>query len=135
MSIIKWSQDLSVNIKEIDDQHKKLIDLINTLHDNMLKGQGKVVLESTLQELAAYTQYHFSAEEKYMKRFGYVDYDAHKLEHEEFIRKVSEFINSYRSNQACLSIEVMNFLKDWITNHIKGSDKGYMVCFSSNGLT
>jgi len=67
MPLFPWSDDLSVKVTLIDDQHKKLIALINSLHDAMRAGEGKQVLEKTLKELADYTVYHFQTEEKYMQ--------------------------------------------------------------------
>jgi hemerythrin len=135
MAIITWSSELSVNVKEIDDQHKKLIEMMSSLHEGMLQGKGKVALAKILQDLAEYTVYHFATEERYMRKYGYVHLDPHKEEHEDFIKKVNEFIEGYRANHLGLSIEVMNFLKEWLTEHIKGSDKGYVALFNAKGLT
>jgi hemerythrin len=134
MPIMKWSNDLSVNVNEIDDQHKKLIDLINNLHDAMLARKGKEALGQTLDELAAYTVYHFSAEEKYMKQFNYSGYIDHKKEHEAFVNKVDNVSKEYQQGKLGISMELMNFLRDWVQNHIKISDKKYESNFHEHGL-
>jgi hemerythrin len=134
MAIMKWSDDLSVHVSEIDEQHKNLIDLINSLHDAMLARKGKEVLAETLDKLAAYTVYHFSTEEKYMKDFEYIGLLSHKREHDAFVAKVESFIAEYQANKLGLSMELMTFLRDWVSNHIKGTDKKYSDTFNKNGL-
>jgi len=134
MPIMKWNDDLSVNISEIDGQHKKLIDLINTLHDAMLARKGKEVLGSILDELAAYTVYHFSTEENYMKQFEYQGYQIHKNEHEAFVKKVDTVSKEFQEGKLGISMDLMGFLRDWVNNHIKRTDKKYSGFFHQNGL-
>ncbi len=131
---MKWSDDLSVQVSEIDGQHKNLIDLINTLHDAMLAKQGKQALSGIIDELAAYSVYHFKTEEKYMQNFKFTGYPAHKKEHEGFITKVDKFQNDFDEGKLGLSIEVMTFLRDWVVKHIKETDKMYVALFKENGL-
>jgi hemerythrin len=134
MPIMEWNESLSVRVNEIDDQHKKLIGLINQLHDAMRAGQGKQALEGTLQELAAYTVYHFQNEEKYMQKFNYPGYLRHKGEHAAFVKKVTDFQKDFASNRLGISLELMNFLKDWVNRHIKETDRQYSATFNQNGL-
>ena len=135
MVIMKWSDDLTVQVKEIDNQHQKLIDLINKLHEAMLQKQGKQVISQTIDELSAYTVYHFQNEEKYMTQFKYPGLAAHKHEHESFVSKVDSFQKDFESGKLGLSLEIMTFLKDWVSNHIKGTDKKYIEVFHKNGLS
>jgi hemerythrin len=134
MAIMTWSEALSVNIKEIDDQHKKLVDLINQLHAAMLKGEGKIVVGPILSELTAYTVYHFKTEEGYMERFAYPNTQAHRLEHQRFVKKVGEFKAAYDAGSIGLSNEVMHFLADWLKDHILVTDKKFGPFFNSKGL-
>lgn len=131
---MNWSDNLSVGISEIDEQHKNLIAQINALHEAMRSGQGKEALEKILGELAAYTQYHFGTEERYMQKFGYPGYAAHKDEHDAFVAEVAGFQKSYAAGRLGLSIEVMKFLRGWVAGHITGSDKHYTACFQEHGL-
>ena len=134
MAYMNWSDDLSVDLDEIDGQHKKLIEQINLLHDAMRSGKGKDILEKTLGELAGYTQYHFKTEERYMKAFGYPDYEKHKAEHDAFVGKVAEFQQEYSAGRLGLSLDVMKFLSGWVAGHIKGTDRHYIECFTENGV-
>jgi len=134
MVLFTWTDDLSVKVNEIDEQHKKLISLINNLHDAMLEKRGKQALENTLQELASYTVYHFQTEEKYMQKFNYPAYASHKIQHDAFVKKVSDFQKDFQANKLGLSIELMKFLRDWVSNHIKQIDQQYSGTFIQNGL-
>ncbi|MDR3625341.1 MAG: bacteriohemerythrin [Ignavibacteriaceae bacterium] len=127
MPLVRWSDDYSVSIKEIDDQHKKLFDLINDLHDAMKAGKGKDILEKVLKELTAYTEFHFSSEEILMQNCKYPDYKQHKVKHDEFTQKVKEFEQKYLDGSFLLSQEIVQYLIDWLTKHIKESDKQYSM--------
>lgn len=131
---MKWSDDLSVGVDEINAQHQRLIELINTLHDAMIAKQGKTAVSGIIDELAAYTVTHFKTEERYMEQFHYPGYLSHKREHESFVEKVGSFQNDFNAGKLGLSIEIMNFLRDWVSNHIKGTDKKYTETFKKNGL-
>jgi hemerythrin len=134
MPLMEWTTDLSVKVSEIDDQHRKLIGLINKLHDAMRAGQGKEVLEGTLQELAAYTVYHFQNEEKYMQQFNYPGYLKHKGEHAAFVKKVMDFQKDFAAGRLGVTLDLMNFLRDWVNKHIKETDKQYSALFNQRGL-
>ena len=134
MALIEWTDSLSVNVAEIDRQHKKLIAMINDLNDAMRQGQGKDVAGKIINGLISYTETHFSTEEKYFDRFGYPEADGHKKEHAAFVQKVSEFNNGFEKGKLGLSIELMRFLSDWIKNHIMIVDKKYGPFFNEKGL-
>ena len=134
MPLMTWNNDLSVNIKEIDSQHKKLVDLINELHDEMMAYKGKDVLGKVLSELLSYTKTHFFTEEKIMNSNGYPAYLTHKQEHDKLTKKVAELKNDFDAGKIVLGTEVMKFLKDWLTNHIMKSDKAYTPFLNSKGI-
>lgn len=135
MALLNWSDNYSVRVREIDTQHKKLIDLINTLHDGMKSGKGKEVLGGILNELVAYTVYHFGFEEKLFDKYGYPETIIHKRNHADLIAQVKKFVDSYNSGDGVLTIELMNFLRDWLTQHIAGSDKKYSDFFNGKGVS
>jgi hemerythrin len=134
MAIIEWDNSLSVKVAEIDKQHRKLIDLINKLNDAMKGGKGKDILEKIIDELFAYAGGHFATEEKYFDQFKFPESNTHKDKHKEFVKKISEFKNGFDSGKVALTVEVMNFLKDWLRNHIQGTDKKYGPFFNEKGL-
>ena len=134
MAFVNWSGDLSVNVAEIDRQHKKLISLINELHDAMKAGKGRETLEKIINGLIVYAETHFSTEEIYFDRFEYPDQAAHRAEHASFIRKVLVFRDDLEKRKLTLSIDIIIFLRDWLQNHIERTDKKYSRLFNEKGL-
>ncbi len=134
MSLITWSDNYSVKVSTIDNQHKKLVEIINNLHDAMKTGKGKEAIGKTLNELVSYTKYHFSAEEEMMKKHNYPGFIAHKREHDLLTQKVVDFENDFRAGKSLLTLEVMNFLKKWLVDHILNTDKQYVPTLASNGI-
>jgi hemerythrin len=135
MALIVWNQQLSVGVASIDDQHKNLVTLLNQLHDGMIAGKGKEVLGDVLKGLAEYTRTHFKFEEDIFARTGYLDAVAHKKEHTELLQSVIEIQKKYNvSGPSVLTIQVMNFLKDWLTKHIQGTDMRYSKHFKEKGI-
>jgi hemerythrin len=135
MALISWSDALAVNIKELDDQHKCLIELVNKLHDSMKAGQGNAVIGPILSDLLSYTSFHFATEEKYFQQYGYPEFPRHKREHDELTQKTKALNASYRQGKLTITLDVMTFLKDWLSNHILVSDKKYSSFLGSRGLT
>ena len=134
MALLNWSDSYSVGVKDIDLQHKKLIDLINSLHDGMKQGKGKEILGTVLNELANYTVYHFGFEEKLFEKYGYPETIVHKRQHADLVGQVKKLVESYNNGGSVLSMDLMNFLKDWLTQHIAGSDKKYTAFFNGKGI-
>ena len=135
MSLITWNDSYSVNIREIDRQHMKLVQIINELNEAMLEGKANDVLAKIVRELVSYTKTHFSKEEGYMERYGYPDVSAHKLQHSAFVNKISDLSDDFESGRLGVSIDLMKFLKDWILKHIKGTDMKYVPFLVGNGMS
>ncbi|HVN95096.1 MAG TPA: bacteriohemerythrin [Syntrophorhabdaceae bacterium] len=134
MALLEWNEKLRVDIREIDEQHKRLVDLINRLHDAMKTGQGKAVLGGTLTELFDYTDYHFGTEEKYFRQYQYPSLVVHKSAHDLFRSRVAELKAKAVEIDSMVTIETMNFLKDWLYDHILGSDQKYAPFLKTKGL-
>jgi len=135
MALITWSDELSVNVDRIDGQHRQLVIMINDLNDAMKAGKGQEILNTILEKMVGYAEEHFILEEYYFEKFGYSEAATHKSEHDQFVKKVVKFISGFDSGKPLLTLEVIDFLKDWLIDHIKGSDQKYSVCFNENGLT
>jgi hemerythrin len=134
MAIIVWRDEYSVGIQKIDEQHKMLFNLVNDLHNAMIDGTGKDHLGTTLNKLLVYTELHFKMEENYMEATHYPGYLTHKKEHDAFKAKTLELQQEFRSGSVGLTISTMNFLRDWLTDHILGTDQKYSAYFVSKGI-
>jgi hemerythrin len=134
MAFIQWNNNLSVGIAEIDGQHQRLVKLINDLNDAMKVGKGRDITGKILNELTSYTLTHFATEEKYFDKFNYPESDAHKEEHSKFVQKVSAFKKDFEESRVGITIPIMNFLSDWLKNHIAVIDKKYQPFLTAQGL-
>jgi hemerythrin len=130
---VEWSEDLSVGIEEIDDQHKVLVDLINEMHDAIHQRHGSEVVRDVLNKLAEYTKIHFAVEESLMRILGYPDYEPHKAQHEKLIASMEELQHKVETGKTAIGFELMHFLKVWLTKHIMESDMNYSGFFLKAG--
>ncbi len=131
---INWDQSFSVGIKQIDQQHKKLVDLVNQLHNGMKSGNSKQLMGRILDELVNYTAVHFKTEEDIFERINYSGKEEHERIHEDLVGKVIEFQQAFHSGNALISMDLMKFLKDWLVNHIKGEDRKYIQSMHDAGI-
>jgi hemerythrin len=134
MALFEWEARYSVHIDEFDNHHKKLIQLLQKLHQSMLDGQGKVIVGEILDELREYTVYHFNAEEQQMEKHNYPEYEAHKAQHKELIKQLEDLINSFKAGESGITTDTYRFLNKWLTNHIMNADKKYTTFFKEKGL-
>lgn len=134
MALLTWNEKFSVQVRQFDDEHKQLIALVNQLHDAMKMGQGKQVIGDILRGLISYTRNHFASEERLMKSHAFPEYEKHKKEHNQLTLSVLDLQKEYEAGNAPLSQSVMAFLKDWLTDHIQGMDKGYGPFLNGKGI-
>ena len=124
-ALIVWNDDYSVQIQEFDVQHQRLISLLNELHQAMLEGKNKVLVSRILNDLVDSTRRHFAAEERRMQEAAYPDFLSHKMEHYKLKHQVTDFLEEFDAGDGAISVQMMDFLKDWLVRHINGADKKY----------
>ena len=135
MPSMEWTDELSVKIELVDKQHKVLVEMINELYDAVMEIKGQDALKKIINRLVEYTVIHFMTEEKWMVEFNYEGYDEHKKIHEDFKQKAIEVQNQLKEDGFVLSLDVLNFLRDWLKNHIMGTDRKYINFFHENGIS
>jgi hemerythrin len=134
MALVEWTDEFSVNIREIDAQHKQLIAMINDLHEVMRTGGGKDALAKILDDLADYTTYHFAYEESLLVRHGYHDAADHAAEHEQLAAQVAEMQQHFHAGTFVMSVDVMQFLKQLLAFHMQGTDRQYTAFLNGKGV-
>lgn len=132
---LKWKAAYNVGIESIDQQHRKLVTLINSLQTAIDYNTGESFEREALDALVDYTKTHFKYEEDLMEQNGYPAFAAHRAEHERMIANVDEVLASYREDPDNAMQNANAFLKDWLINHINGTDKQYSKFLIDKGVT
>lgn len=133
MELIRWKNEYSVNVEEIDEQHKKLIGLINRLADAMSVGKGRDVLDAVMAEMMDYTEYHFGAEEELLVDRGYSEAEEHKKAHAELVVRAKEIKETAEQGGRKSSVDVMLFLSTWLDRHILQEDRKFGAYLQGKG--
>ena len=126
--MFEWKNEYAVNIGSIDAQHQMLFAIGRELYMAMSAGKGREVLSKILDRLVEYTMVHFTHEESLMRLHKYPNFAKHKAEHDALARKVVEFQADFKTGKIAMALQVLNFVQDWLQNHIKGSDFEYAAC-------
>ncbi len=129
-----WNRQLVTGLGPIDDQHKELVRLINELYAAMKAKAGATESGRILEELADYTKYHFGFEEEMFAKHNYPEASGHKVAHQDLVEKVVAFNNDFKRGKAGLSMELMDFLADWLKKHIMKTDMAYVPFFKGKDI-
>lgn len=133
---MEWSDQLSIGIEAIDQQHKTLIDRLNHVTAALSAHQGEKEVASSLDFLIKYTDYHFSKEEEYMEKYNYPGLGAQKEQHREFNKILAqmeqEFIEDGATKALAESIDTL--LINWLTKHIEGIDIKFGQFLQTNNI-
>ena len=130
----QWKDEYSVGIESIDMQHKRLINLINQLQTAVDYSTGESFEREALDELVEYTVTHFRYEEDLMEEHGYPDFESHRAQHDAMVKKVTDVVASYQKNQHNAMKDATAYLKNWLINHINGTDKQYSQFLIGKGV-
>lgn len=134
MDIINWKDEYSVAIAEMDDQHKKLIVMINRLIADQKSLTDPETIAALLTEMTDYAQVHFRAEEYLMAEYGYEQKSQHEKQHQEFMDTTMSFCAASHIGPNILSVALLEYLKAWLVDHILQEDMQYKDFFQSKGL-
>ncbi len=131
MALIEWKPKYSVGIEQLDRAHQTLFELLNELHGAVRKGQGQRMMEEVFETLFEYTKQHFAAEEAVMKFYDYPGTQVHVEQHAKLSAELRSFQDNYRAGKNHFTIDVVNFLIRWLTEHVMNADQGYANYFAT----
>lgn len=134
MGLISWDARLQTGHGKIDSQHKELLDAINRLHTAMKQGKGKSELGSILTFLKDYTVSHFQMEEELMNTHRYPGSPKHKAIHHDLVVQVEDLVAKHEKGENILTLSVMDFLEDWLVQHIQGEDFRFAAYLKEKGV-
>ncbi len=123
MKDVVWSKILSVGVDEIDEDHRKLLNIYNILNHAVMDGESPEYLAATLEELINCTVWHFSHEERLMLKYGFDGAGDHKGAHEELIKAARELQQTILQSDKPIAEEHLVFLERWLTEHILTTDQ------------
>jgi hemerythrin len=123
--MFEWKPEYSLGVAALDAEHRKLFGMAEELHAAMMAGQARPALAGLLEALLVYTGQHFADEERLMRLRDYPLRAAHKAEHDKLTRRAHAFREEFRAGRMAISVDLLSFLKDWLTKHIQGSDRQY----------
>ncbi len=137
MGVIQWDKKYEVNVKKIDRQHQKIVDVLNRLYDLQdtpvnQSDAGRRKIEKIFDELRNYIVTHFKTEEEYLKKIKCTGFDLQKKEHDAFIDTVCSYQRQYFKEQPLTLINLFNYVWDWFAHHILTVDKKCMTSEASN---
>lgn len=130
--IAHWKQDYITGNAQVDRQHQHIFEIVNAIHDAVVTNHNLYIMQELLECLANHTIEHFQTEESLMMAVDYPDYDRHKQTHDSLLAKVDNLLLKFRDrNTAVITIEITQFLTEWLAHHIKGEDQK-MIQFLQN---
>lgn len=135
MSELTWSNNYSVGVEEIDNQHKMLFELLNRLFLAAVKREDQQLTIEVLQALVDYTNTHFVLEERLLEESGFAGLPGHREDHLRFIAKVNDMMKKFQVEDRSVTFELINFLKTWLQNHILHSDMEYSAHLARIGFS
>jgi len=123
-ALVTWSDEFSVGIPEVDEQHRGLFELVNRVHDAAMHHAPSAEVREIVDALEHYTVLHFADEERYMLHARYPDFPAHKVKHDDFVARVR--VEKMRLQAGFpLELDIVNFLSDWLISHIQRADHDF----------
>ena len=123
MAYFEWAQDMVIDNGPIDEDHRKLIDQVNTLHTATSQGRGQDVVAQLLGALIADTQEHLRREEQLMERAKFPDLERHKHGHQLFVEKLHDLQRRHQAGSITVASQLSTLLRDWLSLHIRRGDK------------
>lgn len=132
--LIQWHNSYSVFVKVLDNQHKRLFEILNELYDDYMQNTHQKNIGSIITQLLEHASLHFATEEDYFRKCGFEEAAEHKAEHQLFMEKLKHYQAEYNQHGTTVTLQIIDLLQDWLHRHILERDKKYIDCFKKLGL-
>jgi hemerythrin len=127
-----WEEKYRTGIKEIDDQHKYFIELLNNYFHAADENRSQEEMKELFRKISDYAIEHFTTEEKYFDKFNFQEAEEHKLKHQEMLNEI-KIIKTIKDKDD-VDFSVMLFLSEWLDEHLEKMDQNYVECFKRHGM-
>lgn len=127
MKLVEWNDELVLGIPPIDEQHKKLVDMLNGFYSQLEKGEKEEAIYQFLHDLEEYLNFHLDYEERFMEKIGFPELGNHKKTHEMFKKLYAEEKEKFAKEKDIKAVrELVAFTYSWLFSHIMKTDKKYI---------
>jgi hemerythrin len=133
-SKLEWKDEYSVNVKEIDEQHKNLFRIINNLIEVIGHTPKEESVSEIIKEIVEYKIAHFGTEEKYFHQFNFEGTNEHEAAHQLFNKTIIQLQTKYKDDLISFAFALVDFMEDWLIGHLMDMDQKYKKCFNDHGL-
>lgn len=133
--VIEWKPEYSVEIPSIDQQHRSLVAIIGHLQAAMLEGRTKQIIAPLFYSMNRYTKFHFDYEEQLLEQNGYPNLLKHREEHARLVEQLKQLEARYLNGSLQAGAPLMQFLRNWLLDHICAHDKGYSEYLKEKGVS
>ncbi|MBF0271633.1 MAG: bacteriohemerythrin [Magnetococcales bacterium] len=134
LELVTWNSSLYLGIAQLDEDHRVLVEMINRIYHAIKTGQGQAQVNTILDGLIDYTATHFKREEVLFTQHDYPDRAEHLQKHAKLVNEVLQFRTQLQQGEEIVGLEILHFLRDWLINHIKGTDLRYAPYLRSRGV-
>lgn len=134
MFSFSWKSRYSVGVKDLDRQHQAIMDGLNELHEEMLRGNVNEAVAPLIDQLVSLAGQHFATEEELMESTGFPGLVEHRAKHKELSLKVEEFIARHNNGDLAAYSQFMYFVRDWMTKHMEKEDREYVPWLAEHGV-
>jgi hemerythrin len=134
MALIEWNEECSVGVARMDQQHRRLFEMLNELGDAMKERRGREVVGTVLDKMLVYTRTHFADEEELMEEHDCPELAQQKIEHAYLTTQAESYQQRYIDGEEFIAAELMHFLKDWLLTHTQGTDRKYGRFLNERGV-
>lgn len=134
MEKISWTDKFSVGVERLDEQHRRLVGMINRLIDGHLAGEGGASLSELLADMAEYAREHLAMEEELLRRYRYPHLDAHLAGHDSFRENVAQFCLATNLGVEAIPENILRYLREWLLHHVLEDDMAYRPFLLQRGV-